>query len=484
MTDLAHRSALESELARIEALSAAQAPTTDLLFRQAVLLNDLGRIDEAKSVYLEILKIDSTHLGALSNLGGLLYEMNFREAAITLFNRIIQCYPNEAVGHVNLATVLWDHDDHAGARFHYEAALKIDPDCPEAHQGMACVLMEIREDDAAWEHGQKGFAGRPCQVIACRGSREPVSVLVLNSVAGGNTPLRRAIDNQVFTTTLLATEFYDPARPLPEHQVVWNAIGDADLGGKALHTAAELLRKTGAPVINRPEAVALTGRECMTKRLAGIKNLLLPKTVRMSRSALERDDAKAALEAMGFRFPVLLRALGFHAGKHFIKAAGADNLRAGLAAMPGGEFAVIQFLDVPGKDGNYRKYRVMTIDGKFYPLHAAISRNWKIHYFSADMAENAAHRAEDGDFLLDMPSVLGPAAMATLEEIRSAVSLDYAGIDFGMTAKGEILFFEANAAMVILPPGRGEQWDYRRAPVQKALDAVTAMLLSRSEAVT
>jgi len=126
----------------------------------------------------------------------------------------------------------------------------------------------------------------------------------------------------------------------------------------------------------------------------------------------------------------------------------------------------------------------MTIDGKFYPLHAAISRNWKIHYFSADMAENAAHRAEDGDFLLNMPSVLGPAAMATLEEIRSAVSLDYAGIDFGMTAKGEILFFEANAAMVILPPGRGEQWDYRRAPVQKALDAVTAMLLSRSEAVT
>ena len=47
MTDLARRSALESELARIEALSAAQAPTADLLFRQAVLLNGLGRIDEA-----------------------------------------------------------------------------------------------------------------------------------------------------------------------------------------------------------------------------------------------------------------------------------------------------------------------------------------------------------------------------------------------------------------------------------------------------
>ena len=50
--------------------------------------------------------------------------------------------------------------------------------------------------------------------------------------------------------------------------------------------------------------------------------------------------------------------------------------------------------------------------GELYPLHVAISHNWKIHYFSADMADFPEHRAEDAEFLADMPGVLGPRVMA------------------------------------------------------------------------
>jgi hypothetical protein len=152
--------------------------------------------------------------------------------------------------------------------------------------------------------------------------------------------------------------------------------------------------------------------------------------------------------------------------------------------MPGREFSVIQFLDTRGADGKYRKYRVMVIDGKFYPLHAAVSSNWKIHYFSADMAENAEHRNEDGIFLSDMPRVLGHAAMQTIADIRDALRLDYFGIDFSLTTGGEVVFFEANATMNIVQPEAGEKWDYRRTAVQKALDAVTSMLLSRIKAAS
>jgi hypothetical protein len=67
----------------------------------------------------------------------------------------------------------------------------------------------------------------------------------------------------------------------------------------------------------------------------------------------------------------------------------------------------IEYLDARGADGCARKYRVMMVGGELYPLHLAISQDWKIHYFSADMAERAEHRAEEAIFLADMPAALG-----------------------------------------------------------------------------
>ena len=88
-----------------------------------------------------------------------------------------------------------------------------------------------------------------------------------------------------------------------------------------------------------------------------------------------------------------------------------------------------------------------------------------------------AHRAEEAKFLEDMPGVLGPRAMAALAEIQNMLGLDYAGIDFGLNAEGEVLLFEANATMTVLPPERDRRWDYRRAAVQRVEDAVRKMLL-------
>jgi hypothetical protein len=83
-----------------------------------------------------------------------------------------------------------------------------------------------------------------------------------------------------------------------------------------------------------------------------------------------------------------------------------------------------------------------------------------------------------------MPGVLGPRAMSALEGICEALGLDYAGIDFGLGRDGSLLLFEANAAMVILPPDPSPCWDYRRAPIDRALAAVKRMLLARAAACT
>ncbi len=60
---------------------------------------------------------------------------------------------------------------------------------------------------------------------------------------------------------------------------------------------------------------------------------------------------------------------------------------------------------------------------ELYPLHVAISSHWKIHYFTAEMAERADHRAEDAEFLENMPGVLGPRAMEALAHIQATLGL-------------------------------------------------------------
>jgi glutathione synthase/RimK-type ligase-like ATP-grasp enzyme len=60
------------------------------------------------------------------------------------------------------------------------------------------------------------------------------------------------------------------------------------------------------------------------------------------------------------------------------------------------------------------------------------------------------------------------------------LGLDYAGIDFGIGPDGELLLFEANATMVIATPDGDPRWAYRRAAINRIIDAVVAMILQKS----
>jgi hypothetical protein len=122
----------------------------------------------------------------------------------------------------------------------------------------------------------------------------------------------------------------------------------------------------------------------------------------------------------------------------------------------------------------------MMIDGDLYPLHLAISPDWKVHYFIAAMAGQAELRAEEAGFLADMKHVLGARAMAALRAVRDRLGLDYGGIDFALSESGEVLLFEANAAMAIVPPDADPRWDYRRPAIGQAVGAARRMFAARA----
>jgi len=295
------------------------------------------------------------------------------------------------------------------------------------------------------------------------------------SAVGGNVPTRFLLDQERFDVSVLAVESRAASGPLPAHDLVFNAVGDADLCGPALKAAEAVLRRSQAPAVNPPARVRPTGRAEIAERLAGVLGVIAPKVVKT-----RREDLTAAAHA--FALPLLMRSPGFHTGRHFVRVDQRADIEALAAGLPGDELLLIQHLDARDARGRFRKYRVMMIDGRLYPLHLAISEDWKVHYFTADMAERPDHRAEEEAFLTDMDAVLGERAVAGLQAIAERLALDYGGVDFGLGPNGDILLFEANATMVVNPPDPDPRWDYRRGPVDTILTAAREMLLSRATA--
>jgi hypothetical protein len=483
----APRLAQEARVTEIEALLAQQpqsddkvGDTVELAVERAALLGALNRRGEAQQAFIELLRRAPAHFGALNQFGALLTEMGAIDAACRVYSEAVLHHPANPMARVNLANLLMRTNRHSEARGHYEEALRLDPDYAPAHQGLGAVLADLGDRARAQHHFRRGFRDHAVSTLPYRGSRPPVQLLQLISSGGGNIPTASFLDDCTFQTTIVVADHLDPRTALPPHQLIFNAIGDADLCQPALDAAIRLIARTKAPVINDPGLVMGTGRIDIARRLGTIADVVTARTVALTRDVLANPDGAAALARQGLALPLLLRSPGYHTGRNFILVDAAADLPVAAASLPGDELLAIEYLDARGKDGNARKYRVMMIDGVIYPLHLAISQNWKVHYFTSDMADQPGHRHEEADFLRDMPAILGDKAMAALERIRDALGLDYAGVDFAIAPNGDLLLFEANATMVIAPPSQDQRWAYRRDAVAKILDAVAAMIMARS----
>ena len=479
----APRLAQELRLRELDRLLArARSAEADIAteIERAALLGALDRRQEAQAAFIDILRRAPTNFSALNEFGTLLAAQGSIDAACRVYAEAILHHPDNPMGLVNLANLLLRANRHQEARAHYEAALKTDPDHAAAHQGLGAVLADLGDREGALAHFRKGFRGHAISTLPYRGDGPPVSLLQLVSSGGGNIPTAPFLDDCVFLTTVIVADHLDPDAPLPPHQLIFNAIGDADLCQPALEAAIRLTASSRAPVINDPRAVMNTGRIDNAARLSALPGVITPKTLSVARATIAGMQGASWLADHGFTFPLLLRSPGYHTGRNFVLVESEADLAQTASGLPGDELLAIEYLDARGADGNARKYRAMMIGGKIYPLHLAISRNWKVHYFTSDMADQPDHRAEELAFLTDMPSVIGGKAMAALAAIWGAIGLDYAGVDFGVSAAGDLLLFEANATMVIASPDPDPRWAYRRAAITDVIEAVLAMIKERA----
>jgi len=210
-----------------------------------------------------------------------------------------------------------------------------------------------------------------------------------------------------------------------------------------------------------------------------LPGVIAPRMTLVSKTDMISGQVLEMLADKELTFPLLLRALGFQGGNYFDCVDSPDALNSVAEGLPGENLLAIEYIDSRSEDGLFRKYRLMSINGSFYPIHLAISSHWKVHYVTSDMGNNANYRNEEEAFLNDFSAFLGPTSITALERIKQALGLDYCGIDFGVDKNGDILLYEANSTMVFNPPTHEKQWDYKRAAIENALTATKRMFVER-----
>jgi len=466
----------ESALDAIATLIAEQPDAINLRFGYACALEDLGRIVEAQRAYIEVLDRDPAHFGALTNMGTMLHNAGNREVARAFYTKAVVHHPDDPMGHLNLGNALVEDGEDAAALAHYNEALRLQPGSSNAHFCLSLLYQKLGDEDEALRHHQLAFARPWIRAEAYRGTGPPIRMLTVVAASGGNLVTTMLLDDRLIQVYTIIAEGYRAEMTLPDVDVLFNAIGDADRSPGALAIAAEIAARSTVPVINDPMRIRATGRSDVTGLLGRLPGVATPRTELVPRAIVTAD----ALAQRGFRFPLLLRSPGFHTGRHFELVERPDALAAIAANLPGDELFAIEYLNVRGSDGAFRKYRAIIVGERLYPLHLAISNHWKVHYFSADMRDRPDHRAEEAAYLDDMEAHLGSAAVAALEAIRRTLGLDYGGIDFGIDAAGNVVLFEANATMAIYYPDDDERYAYRRPAVDRVLAAFRELVKKKS----
>ncbi|MFZ0608934.1 MAG: tetratricopeptide repeat protein, partial [Xanthobacteraceae bacterium] len=271
MTDLkpcaALRSADEPRLQELDRVLERDPAAIEALRERAGLLREQGLFEAAKRDYLALIRRAPTDFTALNDFGALVLKAGYREAARSLFGQAVHQHPDNANGRVNLGNLLLLLGEPEAAQAQFEAALVLDADHVHAHRGLGNLLAERGDEAGARRHRDRGFKDRAVTVLPYRGTAPPVALLLLVAAAGGNIPTDALLDDRRFATTVLVAEYADPNAPLPPHDLVFNAIGDADLCAEALDAAATLIARSPKPVVNHPLTVRATGRLANAERL-------------------------------------------------------------------------------------------------------------------------------------------------------------------------------------------------------------------------
>jgi len=313
---------------------------------------------------------------------------------------------------------------------------------------------------------------------------QPAALKLLVIMAAGplmaNTPIECLLQHSDIAVELL---YLSPqlALPdeLPEHDLVFIAVAESDANQTVLERLSSVI--WSRPLVNKPELIAKLSRDNTYLQLEDIPNVLVPQTNRIEREALEQstdlanEDSVASLLESGVG-SIIIRPVDSHAGRDLSKLDSAEDLVDYLKNTSDMDFYVSYFVDFRSEEGNYKKYRVVLIDGTPFLCHMAISDHWMIHYLNAGMGESSEKREEEAAMMELFDQDFGKRHAEAFQAIHERIGLDYLGIDCGETYDGELLIFEIDSNMVVHDMDPVDIYPYKQPQMHKIFAAFQQML--------
>lgn len=325
----------------------------------------------------------------------------------------------------------------------------------------------------------------PCEVQPPR-----LRVLALAAAIdmGGNTPIDFLLEESgIELTTLYVTEGTALPSPLPAHDVAIVVASDSGECRAALAEIDRLAPRWPRPLLNPPGRIANLDRDKLYRLLHDIPGIDIPATVGVARTQLQEvAEGRASLGAVadGTVFPVIVRPRGSHAGVGLAKLDDAAALGAYLAepARAEPEFFISRFVDYASADGQFRKYRIVFVDGRVFACHMAISEQWKIWYLNAGMSFSESKRLEEAAFMTGFDDGFGARHRQALAGMAQRVALDYFTADVAETRDGRLLIFEADNTAVVHNMDSPELFPYKPPQMRAIFRAFARLLTQRAAA--
>jgi tetratricopeptide (TPR) repeat protein len=476
--------ACDEALASAERAALLDDGSPDAWFALGAVRRAVGQPREAAEALARSIDLAPDRAAAHLSLGAACVELEDFAAAETHLLRAIDLDPASAEAHANLSSLYCRAEQWDRTRDHALRALALDPELIVAHQNLAGFLAREGRHEEARRHRDHAYGVTNLFVVA---AAKPVQrVLMLTTTESGNVPERHLLPAARYTRLNWFIEYARPEQmqTLPPYDVVFNAIGDADLTGPTARNTERFLEVCERPLFNHPDRVQRTQRHLAPTLFGDLSGVVTPAVARIGPEELAEHGLLGAAARSGVGVPLLVRPIGSHGGQGLTLITDQSS-EADIAAAvnPGHAHYATAFCDFCRADGLYRKYRMIFVNREPYPYHLAIGDDWMVHYDNSGTADHPERLAEERRFLENPEAMLGAPAMDAVRAIGRRLDLDFAGVDFSLLDDGRVLLFEANATMLVHPEAPDGPLAHKNPYVERILAAFQSMLAGGASAV-
>jgi hypothetical protein len=364
-----------------------------------------------------------------------------------------------------------------------ERAAELMPEDCDLHIGIGYALHRLGQRDAARAKAKEIARNWAVFSIPPRRSQR-ADVLVLNTTPGIVDGLKGGLATLHFSgnfASQLVRDMQDefrfhsafgdiPPEALPDCAPSVGVVLNNCVNGETMNLPGRLeralhaVRWAGRPVINHPEAIAATTRQKTAELLRGIPGLKVPRIARYQIGPAAVEDILADIESR-FGYPVIVRLCQAHrsadhqhsdARLSAVLAHDRAEARAALANLGAPEIYALEYVPLQKKSGHFRKIRALLAEDEIVCAVPGFYNTWMVSGARRQATGMAFYRAhpetveESRRIVLEPESVLGVDCLRVLETVRDRMPLDFFGIDFDVDDEGQVVFFEANAAMNLL----------------------------------